>query len=208
MELSTLLALTCVVPLSLATPIASGPLLPLVVPRSQSRCTNYPNTIAGTWVTCPSQSSCITSSKERLTFIQFSKLTTLHFSTSSLTARHSTKTVLWRAEGSPTYIILDPGTAIVGHVVADLLSDALDSLTRWVQNHGDGNIHGGMFIWKSVRGVTLTTMNTNNHQQTYGVLAAAISALANYMTENTFGQVTFSIFDGNNKVGTGSITSS
>lgn len=96
----------------------------------------------------------------------------------------------------------------MGRVVANLLSSAFDSLTQHIQNRGDGNVPGGTFIWKSIFGVTLTTMNTNNHQQTYGVLAAAISALVNYMTENTFGQVTFSIFDGANEVGKGSITSS
>ena len=119
--------------------------------------------------------------------------------------RHSTNTVLWCAEGSSTYVILDPGLAIVGHAVPDILSDAYDSLIRQIENRGDGIVPGGTFIWKSITGITLRTWNTNNHQQTYGVLAAAIYAVADYMHSKYFCAVTFWIFDGTNEVGIGII---
>ena len=50
-------------------------------------------------------------------------------------------------------------------------------------------------------------MNANNHQQTWGVLGAALDAVGLFMRQNGGGAGTaiFSIFDGTNMVGTGSI---
>lgn len=206
-NLSTLLALAYAVTLSLATPITSGSLLPLVFRHTQSRCANYPDTIAGTWVIDPSQASCVVKNNERLTFGTFSNLNARSSSSNKLTPRRSTNTILWCAKASSTYIILTPGDAIAGHIVSDILSDAFGALTRHLDSLGDGPIPGGSLIWKSIYGISLVATNSNNHQQTYGVLAAALSALTDYMSTKFFGTATFWIFDGTNEVGKGAITS-
>lgn len=50
-------------------------------------------------------------------------------------------------------------------------------------------------------------MNANNHQITWGVMASAIYALADWMhTQNMFEGGTFQIYDGPNQVATGRIS--
>ena len=134
-----------------------------------------------------------------------SYLLTRSFSSTRLTPRHSTNTVLWCAEGSSTYVTINPGIAIVGDAVFDLRSDAYDALNRHIENRGDGIVQGGTLVWKSITGISIRTWNTNNHQQTYGVLAAALCAVADYMRSQYFGAITFWIFDGTNEFGKGVI---
>lgn len=73
---------------------------------------------------------------------------------------------------------------------------------------GDGVVAGGQFQWAGVEKLILRVMNTNNHQLTWGVLGAAIDALAESMNPAVTGpgESWFSIFDGENKVGMGRIT--
>lgn len=73
--------------------------------------------------------------------------------------------------------------------------------------HGDGLIFDGQFNWAGAAGLMLKTANANNHQQTWGVLAAALEALLEFMRQNQMvaGAAIFSIFDGRNLVGLGSI---
>ena len=47
------------------------------------------------------------------------------------------------------------------------------------------------------------TRNSNNHQQTWGVLGTALEILENYMQGAGFGAVRFTIMDGSNEVGEG-----
>lgn len=144
----------------------------------------------------------------RLMLVISSNLNTGTSSPDKLWLRHSTKTVLWCAAESSTYIILTLGSEIVGHAVPDILDDAYDALKRHIDILGDGPIPDGFFLWESIYGPRLSTWNSNNHQQTFGVLAAAISALTNYMRTKYFGAVTFWIFDGTHEVGKGTISSS
>ena len=68
---------------------------------------------------------------------------------------------------------------------------------------GDGVIEAGRGDYRGPFSMMLQTWNTNNHQQTYGVLGAAIAALRDYMAENGYGAASFVIFDGANEVGKG-----
>ena len=54
----------------------------------------------------------------------------------------------------------------------------------------------------------LRMANTNNHQLTWGVLGAAIDALGEYMHQAVTGpgEGWFSVFDGQNEVGMGTIS--
>lgn len=68
--------------------------------------------------------------------------------------------------------------------------------------YGDRVIGGnGWYTMVGARGVRLTAWNANNHQITWGVLAAALVALKDYMSvQNWYGAVTFDIYDGVNRV--------
>ena len=73
-----------------------------------------------------------------------------------------------------------------------------------LDERGDQPIPNGGFV-ASGYDLVLWTRNANNHQQTYGVLGAALNALNNYMFTEQIGTCTFSIYDGENMVGTGGL---
>ena len=73
---------------------------------------------------------------------------------------------------------------------------------------GDGVMpalpRGGIFQWMGEDALALEVANANNHQMTYGVLAAALLELAHYMVQT--GEVeraSFDVYDGPNWVGVG-----
>ena len=56
-------------------------------------------------------------------------------------------------------------------------------------------------------GVELETWDSNNHQQTWGVLGAALEALDDYMrVRGGYGAAQFTILDGQNEVGVGRLS--
>ena len=71
---------------------------------------------------------------------------------------------------------------------------------------GDGLIAGGVFLWRGFGGHILRMENSNNHQQTLGVIAAALLAIGNFLsTETDYGIGTFIVYDGDNEVAIGTI---
>ena len=55
---------------------------------------------------------------------------------------------------------------------------------------------------RTPHGLTLTAVNANNHQLTWGVLAAAIQALLTLMgAQHWWGAATSTVYDGDNAVG-------
>ena len=76
----------------------------------------------------------------------------------------------------------------------------LSNAVRQQLIRGDGVIPGGIFSF-SFDGLAWKSVNANNHQQTWGVLGAAINALEDFMVKKkTFGTVAFEIWDGGNQV--------
>lgn len=74
-------------------------------------------------------------------------------------------------------------------------------------HNGDSVMATGFFDWPVGGQVVLRIMNANNHQITWGVMASAIYALADWMhTEGIFGGGTFEIYDGQYQVGVGRIS--
>lgn len=72
--------------------------------------------------------------------------------------------------------------------------------------YGDGLIPGGVFKWAGEHGTGLTMTNANNHQLTWGVMGAALTALYDEMERLVIGSVgLFTIVDGDTEVGTGTI---
>lgn len=124
---------------------------------------------------------------------------------SRIERRHSTKTILWCAPNSQTYVILETIASTAGVAVRALLENAYSAITVRVDSIGDGPVSSGSFRIMGDEDIELYTRNANNHQQTWGVLGAAISALQDYMNQNGYGQAAFYIFDGGIEVATGRI---
>lgn len=129
---------------------------------------------------------------------------------SSLTVRNlvprRTRIIRWCAPQSATYVLFTLNSAIgPGSAVLGLVDAAFNSLMQHIQQAGDGLIPQGLFTMEGANDLELYVANANNHQQTYGVLAAAMWALGDYMGRVGPGGVTFSVYDGANQVAQGSI---
>ena len=129
----------------------------------------------------------------------------LHGVAGNLKLHKRVKNILWCCEGTQTYITfavthhIDPGP------LWNILHDAYQNLMTFMIERGDGVMVSGSYDWPPSEPVLRIT-NANNHQTTWGVMAAAIYALADWMhTESTFGGGFFDIYDGQNQVGTGTI---
>lgn len=114
--------------------------------------------------------------------------------------------IRWCAPGSATYVLftitqsVDPGSAVL-----NLINTAFTTLMQHLQQAGDGVIPQAYFNMEGANNMELYVANANNHEQTYGVLAAAMWALRNYINRFGSGEVIFKIYDGANQVAQGSI---
>ena len=120
-----------------------------------------------------------------------------------------TDTQVWCGLGSRTFIMVRVVSAIPGPAVYSVLENAYDAILNVINTVGDGVIRSGSYRYVS-QGLELYTENTNNHQQTWGVLGAAVSALQQYMESVEWNQgdpasVQFSIYDGANEVAMGTL---
>ncbi|KAI4130810.1 MAG: hypothetical protein LQ347_003242 [Umbilicaria vellea] len=117
---------------------------------------------------------------------------------------------IWCAAASATYLKInyfnggEPGNG-VSPIVIKMLSDALDQIEKHVAQNGDGIIPMGAYDYQA-RGFSWYSVNANNHQLTWGVVGAAVDALITFMLNySSYGMAQFSIFDGENHVGTGTL---
>ncbi|MCJ1302102.1 hypothetical protein MMC08_004903 [Hypocenomyce scalaris] len=96
-------------------------------------------------------------------------------------------------------------SSMPGQAAVSLLNEAYEVVSYHLEMIGDGVLAGGMFTWID-QGLSLQVVNANNHQTTWAVLGEALVALQDFMNvNNDFGAVKFTIFDGGNEVGTGSL---
>lgn len=95
--------------------------------------------------------------------------------------------------------------ALPANVVLPKLNVAQAFVQQALLSVGDGPIQTGTVDYHGPYLMAFRTWNTNNHQQTYGVVGAAIAALRGYMAAHGYGSATFDIFDGANEVGAGVI---
>ncbi|KAA6413775.1 MAG: hypothetical protein FRX48_02136 [Lasallia pustulata] len=117
---------------------------------------------------------------------------------------------IWCAAASAIYLKInyfnggEPGNGISPSVIK-MLSDTIDQLDAHIAKHGDGVIPHGAFDHQAM-GFSWYSVNVNNHQQTWGVVAHAVNALLTFMLNyQSFGMAQFLIFDGENQVGTGTL---
>lgn len=105
-------------------------------------------------------------------------------SNSRIEHRHGTRTIRWSAPGSQTYIILEIVASTAGSAVKAVLETAHTAIASRIENIGDGPVASGVFHVGGAENTELYMRNANNHQQTWGVLGAAIGALQDYMNQN------------------------
>lgn len=170
--------------------------------RSQF-CANAPLTVAGTYV---KNLVCCRDKEMTDGSIYYSTFDRRNYGPySRLEHRHNTKTILWCAAESETYIILEMIASTAGSAVQALLDSAYSAIKMRLDNIGDGPVSSGLFRIGGGNNMELCTRNAHNHQQTWGVLGAAISALRDYMSNNGYGEASFNVFDGGTEVAAGTI---
>lgn len=113
---------------------------------------------------------------------------------------------VWCAPGSSTYVMITWTAPIAAGAVNNLLNWAYGSIFTHIHNVGDGLVQSGSYK-VIIDGVELCMQNVNNHQQTWGMIGAAISALAGFQNTGPLGPraVNFQIYDGRYLVGAGYI---
>lgn len=113
---------------------------------------------------------------------------------------------VWCAPNTRTYVVLTTSIAIAGDRLGPLLTGCINIVEHQIETHGDGLLHNGVFNYESgFTGLAFQAWNAGNHQTTWGVLGAAISALQDCMVANGYGGAYFHIYDGENLVGSGSV---
>ncbi|KAA6410635.1 MAG: hypothetical protein FRX48_06058 [Lasallia pustulata] len=164
-----------------------------LLPRSQF-CANAPATIAGTTLDRRD------SSRSNLPVLP---------SLADLLGDNAYPPIIWCARGTKTYILLTLVRPLNSGIVLSLLDDARSTILGHIAIWGDGVVEDGFFNWAGAGGLKLRMVNSNNHQLTWGVVGAAIEALGEYMHQAVTGpgEGWFSILDGTNEVGTGTILS-
>lgn len=99
-------------------------------------------------------------------------------------------------------MILTVTHLIPADIIADILEDSYRVVLGRISSVGDTVISNGLFNWED-HGLSLRVWHANNHQTTWGVLGAAIEAIADFMGQYGFGGASFFIYDGGNEVGEG-----
>lgn len=128
-----------------------------------------------------------------------------HGGSTDIQRRHS-EGIRVNVPNSQTYILLRTSTSIATRIGQSLLATAIADVVNSLHVQGDGLLHGGRFTYLGRNAVALYVANANNHQTTYGVLLAALTAVQTWMQSNSWMSCAFDIYDGNNMVGEGTIT--
>lgn len=141
----------------------------------------------------------------RITFIVSSSM--LHGVTDNFKLHKRVRNILWCCPDTQTFITFAVTHHVAPQPLYEILHDAYGSLVSHLSQHGDSVIATGSFDWPVGGQVVLRIINANNHQTTWGVMASAIWALADWMHMNgIFAGGTFDIYDGPKQVGTGRIS--
>lgn len=175
----------------------------LVVPSSLSFGDRHKG-VAGTQY--PSQLSNIHVS---LLILDFSMLYQRSLTPRRFYGRDPTDPVIWWAPGTRTYVAIRVIRRMAPAAVMVLLHKALVDIQTHIARAGDGLLLNGIYIydWQtSGADCEVYTINSNNHQQTWGVVRAALLAVSDYMlSNNVMGPATFTIYDAGTEVGQGTI---
>ena len=123
--------------------------------------------------------------------------------------RDQTDPVLWWAPGTRTYVAVRVVRSMAPAAVMTLLHKAVIDIQTHTARAGDGLLLGWVYIfdWQTrATDCEVYTVNSNNHQQTWGVVGAALLAVSDYMLDNNvMGPATFTIYNNGTEVGQGTI---
>ena len=115
---------------------------------------------------------------------------------------------VWCVPNTQTYVVLTTSVAIAGDLLQSLLTGCINIVEHRIETVGDGLLNNGVFDYMSTTsGLAFQAWNADNHQTTFGVLGAAITAVLDCMATNGFGGANFHIYDGQNLVGLGRVGS-
>lgn len=89
-------------------------------------------------------------------------------------------------------------------LIQSTLSDTLSSITADLRALGDVAVPAGCLTYVR-NGVRWISINANNHQQTLGVVQAAVKGVMVFMDAGQVGWASFEIWDGDNQVGGGRV---
>ena len=108
--------------------------------------------------------------------------------------------------GGQTWVVAELVAPIAGNYIISMLRQARAAVRLRISQVGDGLIAGGVFIWQGYGGHVLRVENGNNHQQTMGVIGAALETILDFLnTQTEHGVGFFTVYDGANEVGVGVI---
>lgn len=113
--------------------------------------------------------------------------------------------MLWCARHSRTYVLVELGRLVAGESIPATIILAHNVIATRIRSLGDGPIDNGRYSMVGLGGVGVNAWNADNHQLTWGVLGAALTALLDYMRIYGNGAITFNIFDGAHMVGQGTV---
>ncbi|KAA6413311.1 MAG: hypothetical protein FRX48_03055 [Lasallia pustulata] len=125
-----------------------------------------------------------------------------------LTPRDRRNQILWCAPGTQTYVtvvmtIRASTSMLAERAFREALGMAAIQINAVIRLRGDGVIPSGRYEYDWGGLASFQTWNANNHQQTYGVVGAAISALRDFMGKYEYCAVDFEVWDGGIQVGEG-----
>ena len=113
----------------------------------------------------------------------------------------------WYAPHTTIHVTLSILTPIAGPTVSLLLMETYGAILDRAMQYGENAlIPQGTFNWQGTNGVVFRAWNTNvNHEMNWSVLSYGLGAVWRYLTLSGFGTVRFTIYDGANEVGRGTI---
>lgn len=88
--------------------------------------------------------------------------------------------------------------------VLTFLSEVLNEVRQHLSTNTDGPIPNGRVFAENYM-INWSVVNDNNHQVTWGVMGSVVETLTNFMVLYGFGTADFTIMDGPNVVGHGSL---
>ena len=101
--------------------------------------------------------------------------------------------------------LLGVARVVIESQIVALLQEAAGALQDAMEGGSNNRLSGNGFVWIGENNMDIRVWNTNNQQMAWSVVNTAMSELYTYMVEDVFGTVDFTIYDGANEVGQGSI---
>ena len=113
----------------------------------------------------------------------------------------------WYAPNSAVHVTLTLFTPAVDPTIPLLLMEAYNTILERMMQHGESAlIPQGVFSWQGNNHLFFRAWNTDvNHEMNWKILLYGLGALWDYLAIGGFGTLRFTIYDGGNEVGRGTV---